>query len=95
MALTPPPKGAMYLFDYATPPLPPGSYRINSETAVTVDGKARPLDHDNYFDVVGPRFNLAPTEVSGVFPPRNGHGPYQDARCFREVEKSFLANGIH
>jgi hypothetical protein len=69
----------MYLFDYATPPLAPGSYRIHSETDVTVDAKARPLGNDNYFDVVGPRFNLAPTEIAGVFPPRNGHGPYLDA----------------
>lgn len=75
----PPPKGNMYLFDYATPPLPPGSYRIHSETDVTVDGSAQVLDNDNYFDVVGPRFNMSPTEVAGVYPPRNGHGPFGDA----------------
>ncbi len=69
----------MYLFDFASPPLPPGSYRIHSETGVTVDGNPQPMDNDNYFDIVGPRFNLAPTEVAGAFPPRNGHGPYTDA----------------
>ncbi|HXA51898.1 MAG TPA: hypothetical protein VNV86_16395 [Candidatus Acidoferrum sp.] len=90
MALTPPPKGAMYLFDYATPPLPPGSYRIHSETDVTVDAKPHALDHDNYFDVVGPRFNLPPTDVSGVFPPRNGHGPYQDALAQVAIKRRTL-----
>ena len=78
MALTPPPKGAMYLFDFATPPLPPGSYRIQSQTDVSVQG-TQSLSNSNYFDVVGPRFSLAPTEVAGVFPPRNGHGPFTES----------------
>lgn len=79
MALNPPPKGCMYLFDYATPPLPPGSYRMHASTDVTEQGNPHPLADDRYFDVVGPRFTLAPTEVAGVFPPRNGHGPYSEA----------------
>jgi hypothetical protein len=79
MALTPPPKGCMYLFDFATPPLKPGSYRMHTSTDVTVQGKPQPLADDRFFDVVGPRFTLAPTEVAGVFPPRNGHGPFSEA----------------
>ncbi len=90
MALTPPPKGSMYLFDYASPPLPPGSYRAHAETDVTVKGTVQTLDVDNYFDVVGPRFNLSPTEVSGVFPPRNGHGPYQDALAQVAIKRRTL-----
>ena len=90
MPLTPPPKGAMYLFDYATPPLPPGSYRVHAETDVTVKGAVENLATDNYFDVVGPRFNLAPTEVAGVFPPRNGHGPYQDALAQIAIKRRTL-----
>jgi hypothetical protein len=79
-ALTPPPKGAMYLFDFITPALKPDSYRIHVSTDVTVplDPATHTLDEDKYFDVVGPRFTLAATEVAGVFPPRNGHGPFQD-----------------
>jgi len=90
MALVPPPKGAMYLFDYASPPLPPGSYRIQAETDVTVKGTVEKLETDSYFDVVGPRFNLAATEVAGVFPPRNGHGPYQDALAQVAIKRRTL-----
>jgi hypothetical protein len=69
----------MYLFDYATPPLKPSSYRMHASTDVTVQGSPHSLADDRFFDVVGPRFTLAPTEVAGVFPPRNGHGPFSDA----------------
>ena len=90
MALTPPPKGSMYLFDYADPPLPPGSYRVRAETDVTVKGTVEQLEVDNYFDVVGPRFNLSPTEVAGVFPPRNGHGPYAEALAQVAIKRRTL-----
>ena len=50
MALTPPPKGAMYLFDYITPALPPDSYRIHVETDVTLSSGVQPLADDQYFD---------------------------------------------
>jgi hypothetical protein len=80
----------MYLFDYAAPPLAPGSYRIQAETDVTVKGTVEKLETDSYFDVVGPRFNLAPTEVAGVFPPRNGHGPYEDALAQVAIKRRTL-----
>ena len=75
----PPPKGAMYLFDYATPPLEPGSYRMEVATNVGFDNKDHALKDKDYFEVVGPRFVLPPELVGGVFPPRNGHGPFQDS----------------
>jgi hypothetical protein len=78
-SLVPPPKGSMYLFDYITPPLPQGSYRLAVKTDVDVDGGTQTLDEARYFDVVGPRFLLQPDDVAGVFPPRNGHGPFKDS----------------
>lgn len=78
MSLTPPPQGQMYLFDYLTPPLLPDSYRMHISTDVSFEKETHNLGDDRYFDVVGPRFTMAPTEVAGVFPPRNGHGPFAD-----------------
>src|ERR1051326_7113160 len=75
----PPPKGAMYLFDYATPPLDCATYRMEVATDVSFDGKTNSLRDKHYFEVVGPRFALPPQAVGGVFPPRNGHGPFQDS----------------
>jgi hypothetical protein len=72
--------GEMILFDYIQPPLLAGDYRMTVSTDVTVPGTATPLPgQDFFFDVEGPRFALAPTEVAGVFPPRNGHGPFDSA----------------
>lgn len=78
--------GQMYLYDEVTPPLQDNSYRLTVETDVsytTTDptGKrvTKPLDlpsAQTYFDVQGPRFRLASTEVVAVFPPRNGHGDF-------------------
>lgn len=87
--MTPPPKGSMYLFDYITPPLKPDSYRIHVTTDVEVNGTQH-LDDDKYFDIVGPRFNLSPTEVAGVFPPRNGHGPFQDSLAQIAIKRRTL-----
>jgi hypothetical protein len=77
-SLTAPPKGSMYLFNYLTPPLTPGDYRMVVETEVSYDDKVKTMDDERYFQVVGPRFTLDPNVVAGVFPPRNGHGPFQD-----------------
>jgi hypothetical protein len=74
-----PPKGSMYLYDYIQPPLKPDSYRMHVSTDVKIGKNTQQLDDDKYFEVVGPRFTLPPTEVAGVFPPRNGHGPFQDS----------------
>ncbi|HEX5087845.1 MAG TPA: hypothetical protein VFV89_08555 [Nocardioides sp.] len=72
--------GEMVLYDYIRPPLLAGEYRLRVSTDVTVPGTATPLPgQDFFFDVEGPRFALAPTEVAGVFPPRNGHGPFDSA----------------
>ena len=72
--------GEMVLYDYIRPPLFDGAYRMRVGTDVTVKGQAQPLaDRDMFFDVEGPRFALSPSEVAGVFPPRNGHGPFDSA----------------
>jgi len=71
--------GQMYLYDNITPPLLDGSYRINVNTDVMIDGTDQNLPGaSNYFNVEGPRFTLSPALVAGVFPPNNGHGSFQD-----------------
>jgi hypothetical protein len=69
----------MYLYDNITPPLLDGSYRFNVSTDTQIDGNDQNLPGaTNYFNVEGPRFTLSPALVAGVFPPRNGHGSFQD-----------------
>jgi len=69
----------MYLYDNITPPLLDGSYRFNVSTDTTIDGNDQNLPGaTNYFNVEGPRFTLSPALVTGVFPPRNGHGSFQE-----------------
>lgn len=75
----PPPPGNMYLYDNITPPLLDNSYRFAVKTDVTLDGTGQDLPAAvNYFNIDGPRFTLAATEVAGVFPPRNGHGAFDE-----------------
>ena len=72
--------GEMVLYDYIRPALLDGSYRMRVGTDVTVSGHEQPLDgQDFFFNVEGPRFSLAPTEVAGMYPPRNGHGSFDGA----------------
>ncbi len=72
--------GEMILFDYIRPPLLDGEYRLSLETEVAMKGADQPLPgQDLFFDVEGPRFALSPSEVAGVFPPRNGHGSFDSA----------------
>jgi hypothetical protein len=78
-SLTPPTPGAMYMFDYATPPLQPDSYKLSVQTDVRFDGNSHPLDESRYFEIVGPRFALQASDVAGVFPPRNAQGPFENA----------------
>jgi hypothetical protein len=79
MSANPPPQGQMYLYDNITPPLLDGSYRLNVSTDATIDGADQNLPGaTNYFNVEGPRFSLTPSLVAAVFPPRNGHGSFQD-----------------
>lgn len=75
----PPPIGSMFLYDCVTPPLVDGSYRIDVVTDVTYDGQTAPLaPNSGYFDIEGPRFTLPATDVAGVYPPRNGHGGFDE-----------------
>ncbi|HLY67243.1 MAG TPA: hypothetical protein VKU60_17025, partial [Chloroflexota bacterium] len=82
MSTTPtpaPPIGSMYLFDCVTPPLLDGSYRIDVVTNVTYDNQQAPLSSNSgYFDIEGPRFTLPATDVAAVYPPRNGHGGFDE-----------------
>ena len=72
--------GEMLLHDWILPPLLAGKYRLQIDTEVKVDGGTQPLeDRQAYFDIDAPRFTLAASEVGGVFPPRNGHGPFDEA----------------
>lgn len=74
-----PPIGSMYLFDCVTPPLVDGSYRIDAVTNVAYDGQQAPLSSNSgYFDIEGPRFTLPATDVAAVYPPRNGHGGFDE-----------------
>jgi hypothetical protein len=72
--------GEMILYDDILPPLLDNSYRISVSTEVSISGAAQPLNsRDAFFNVEGPRFSLSPTEVGGVFPPRNGHGAFSES----------------
>ena len=72
--------GEMILYDDIQPPLLAGEYRMSVSTDVSVPGIGTPLPgQDFFFDVEGPRFALAPSEVAAVFPPRGGHGPFDSA----------------
>lgn len=73
----PPPKGSMFLFDYITPPLRPGSYKVQANTSVQAKDINETLSQSRFFDVVGPRFALSPADLGGVFPPRNARGPFE------------------
>lgn len=88
-----PPKGYMVLWDHVLPPLKDGSYRWRSETDVTYqvtqqnpDGTTSqvPTSQDlpeaqGYFNVEGPRFRIDQSMVAAVFPPRNGHGGFNES----------------
>jgi hypothetical protein len=80
----------MYLFNYATPPLQPNKYRMEMATDVGFDGGTQSLEDKHYFEVVGPRFALPPGDVGGVFPPRNGHGPFQDNLAHIAIKRRTL-----
>ena len=88
-----PPKGYMVLWDHVLPPLKDGSYRWRSETDVDYqvaqqnpDGTTAqvPVSQDlpeaqGYFNVEGPRFRIDQSMVAAVFPPRNGHGGFNES----------------
>ena len=74
----PPQRGHMVLYDRMDPPLPAGDYRVEVATDVSFSGATLP-NLRRYFAVEGPRFSLSPTDVAGVFPPRNAQGDFTDA----------------
>ena len=86
----PPPQGTMILFDDITPPLEDGSYRITATSTVTYPGASNPSSSAHYFDVVGPRFTLPPTDVGGLFPPRDAHGGYSDNLAHIAIKRRTL-----
>lgn len=73
-----PARGNMVLYDRMDPPLTPGEYQLRVQTDVALSGATLPA-LQRHFRIEGPRFRLAPTEVAGVFPPRNAQGPFTDA----------------
>lgn len=73
---TSPPAGSMYLYDNMTPPLPDNSYQLQVVTNVSAGALA---PNSGFFNIEGPRFSLAATEVSGVVPPPNGHGDFHES----------------
>lgn len=90
MSVSPPPKGTMYLFDNITPPLEDGSYRITASSDVAYTGADNTSSSAHYFDVVGPRFTLPPTDVAGLFPPRDAHGGYEDTLAHMAIKRRTL-----
>ena len=79
MSIAPPPSGSMYLYDDVTPPLVDNSYRMDVVTNVSYDGQQAPLSSaSGYFNIEGPRFTLPATDVAAVYPPRNGHGGFDE-----------------
>src|SRR3989442_1205133 len=73
----PPARGHMVVYDRMDPPLPIGQYRAEVSTSITLPGATLP-SVTRYFNVEGLRFRLPPTEIAGVFPPRNGRGDFTD-----------------
>jgi hypothetical protein len=72
--------GEMLLHDWIQPPLLAGKYRLQIDTEVKVDNAAQPVDgRQAHFDIDAPRFTLAANEIGGYFPPKNGHGPFDEA----------------
>jgi hypothetical protein len=68
----------MVLHDAFVPPLKQGRYVV--EVSTTAAGLEPPLPSDQrHFDVVGPRFGLAPADVAGCYPPKDAKGPFMDA----------------
>ena len=86
-----PPKGNMVLWDHIFPPLLDGSYRWRTETDVSyqiaaqAQGQPPQTQAQNlpevqgYFNVEGPRFGLDASQIASVFPPKNGHGGFNES----------------
>ncbi len=91
MTPTQPPKGNMVLWDHIFPPLLDGSYRWRTETDVSyqiaAQTQGQPPQNETqnlpeaqgYFNVEGPRFSLDASQIASVFPPKNGHGGFNES----------------
>jgi hypothetical protein len=91
MTPTQPPKGNMVLWDHIFPPLLDGSYRWRTETDVSyqiaAQTQGQPPQNETqnlpeaqgYFNVEGPRFSLDASQIATVFPPKNGHGGFNES----------------
>ena len=100
-----PPKGNMVLWDHIFPPLLDGSYRWRTETDVTYQiaqqGQGQPPlnqaqdlpEAQGYFNVEGPRFSLDASQIATVFPPKNGHGGFNESLAPRGNFQAHLAVG--
>ena len=74
--MTPPPKGSMVLYDYALPPLKPGSYRFQVSGQIEAGSHEHEVANERHFVVDGPRFVLNPGDIASVCPPSNAQGPF-------------------
>ena len=74
-----PKPGEMILYNDILPTLLDNSYRMTVETDVSVAGSQPLPSKQFYFNVEGPRFTMPASEVASVYPPRNGHGPFNDS----------------
>lgn len=74
--MTPPPKGAMVLYDYALPPLKPGRYRFQVGGDIQAGSQHHTLNNERHFEVDGPRFILNPGDLAGMSPPPNAQGAF-------------------
>jgi len=77
--MSPPPKGAMVLYDYVLPPLKPGSYRFQVSADVKFNDLGptqHELANERHFVVDGPRFALNPGDIASLSPPNNAQGAF-------------------
>lgn len=67
---TPPPVGALRLYDRVVPPFVPGKYKVVISQEVPT-GVTTPVPDERFFEVTGPRWNLESSEVHSTTPSAN------------------------
>lgn len=73
--------GQIKFYDSIQPPLPAGDYTLRASQVVkgvNEAGKSPQYDAGQPFRVDGPRFQLDPAVIHGVYPPANQEGDYYD-----------------
>lgn len=72
------PAGTMQIFDYVSPPLVSGTYKIKTTQRLLWDKEKidQSYPKDQEFSVSGPRFKLDPADIHSVFPPAAGKGDF-------------------